>query len=306
MSPSISGAVLSIYILLAVLTSIFAFTRWFKGPGKLISELIERTVSWWVIVTVTVVGLFLHDVIATLSLMALSFFCFREIIQKFDLGKDHKKVLRACYIAIPIQYLFAYNNDFESFLVFIPVIMFIYLSLRSVSTGETDGISKTMGVVHWSLMMTVFSLSHIALFYSHNFDAIPQEKKYALILYLILATELNDVFQFTWGKIFGKRKICPTISPKKTFEGFLGGILSTMALSYFLQNFIGATTAQSLVYGFAIAASGFLGDITFSALKRDLKIKDLGSTLPGHGGLLDRVDSLTLTSIAFFYVIKLF
>jgi phosphatidate cytidylyltransferase len=298
-------ALISIYSVLALVTSAFGAVRWLKGPGKMINELIERTLSWWVILTVATVCLFINDIAATISLMVLSFFAFHEIISKYNLPKEHMRVLRISYVAIPLQYLFAYLNMFDVFLVFIPVFGFFALSLRSVATGRTEEISKAMGVIHWSLMMTVFTFSHVALLYHHPMSSVTTENKYALVLFLIATTELNDIFQFTWGKLFGKHKIVPEVSPKKTAEGLLGGLLSTMALSYALAGFIGVTPIQAVILGFLISITGFFGDITFSAVKRDLNIKDLGSSIPGHGGLLDRVDSLALTAVVFFYTLQL-
>lgn len=305
MSPSISGALISVYGLLVTVTAAFAVVRLLKGPGKMISELIQRTLSWWAILTIATVCLFLNDIVATLSLMALSIFTFQEIISKYNLSETYSRVLRISYIAIPIQYLLAYFDMFDTFLIFIPVFGFFALSLRSIATGRTQEISKSIGVVHWSLMMTVFTFSHIALLYHHNFPGISSDRKYALVFFLLLVTELNDIFQFTWGKLFGKHKITPEISPKKTVEGLIGGVLSSMVLSWSLAGFIGVTQNQAVLLGFIISFIGFFGDITFSAVKRDLNIKDLGSSIPGHGGLLDRVDSLALTSMVFFYAIKL-
>ncbi|HWU43861.1 MAG TPA: phosphatidate cytidylyltransferase, partial [Bdellovibrio sp.] len=300
MNSSLSTALISIYSFLTIVTSAFALVRWIKGPGKLITELIERTLSWWAMITVAVICLFMNDLVATLSLMVLSGFAFHEIIGKYEIGKDHRKIFRICYVSIPIQYTLAYLNQYSLFLTFIPVLMFVMLSLRGVVSGTTRDISRSMGVIHWSLMMTVFSFSHIALLYSDNMPKVHVDQKYHLVLYLILATEISDVFQFTWGKLFGKHKICPDISPNKTLEGFLGGVASTTVLSFFLSSFIGVSQLDACLLGMAISTVGFFGDITFSAIKRDLNIKDLGNTIPGHGGLLDRVDSLALTSIVFF------
>ena len=305
MTASLSTALISIYSLLAVLTSAFAVVRVLKGPGKMITELIQRTLSWWVIVTVATVCLFLNDIVATLSLMTLSIFAFHEITSKYNLSKSHSRILRISYIAIPIQYALAYYDMFDVFLVFIPVFGFFALSLRSIATGATQDVSKSIGVVHWSLMMTVFTFSHIALLYHHSLPGIPAEHRYALVFFLLVVTELNDVFQFTWGKLFGKNKITPEVSPKKTVEGLAGGVISSMVLSWSMASFIGVTGLQAVILGCLISLVGFFGDITFSAVKRDLNIKDLGSSIPGHGGLLDRVDSLALTSMAFFYAIIL-
>ena len=125
-----------------------------------------------------------------------------------------------------------------------------------------------------------------------------------LLMFLILVTEMNDIFQYTWGKAFGRRKVAPMISPGKTYAGLIGGVLTTVAFATLLGPRITLLDpARSLIAGIIIGIAGFAGDLCISALKRDLKIKDFGATLPGHGGVLDRVDSLIFTAPLFFHFV---
>ena len=128
------------------------------------------------------------------------------------------------------------------------------------------------------------------------------------MLYLVVLTQANDVAQYIWGRMFGRAKITPTVSPKKTWTGFLGGVATTTLLATAAGPWLTPMDhLQSAIAGLVIGIGGFFGDINLSALKRDLGIKDTGSLLPGHGGILDRVDSLTYTAPLFFhYVYYLF
>jgi phosphatidate cytidylyltransferase len=121
-----------------------------------------------------------------------------------------------------------------------------------------------------------------------------------LLFFLVFITQFNDVAQFTWGKLFGKHKISPSVSPKKTWEGFLGGVATSIVLAALIgPQLTPMDAAWSAFAGGLISVSGFLGDITESAVKRDLGVKDAGALIPGHGGILDRIDSLTYAAPIF-------
>ena len=124
-----------------------------------------------------------------------------------------------------------------------------------------------------------------------------------LLLFLVFLTEFNDVLQFTCGKLFGKHKILPKVSPNKTWEGFLGGLIITTILGYFLSFLTPLSTPLIFLVSFMIAISGFVGDVVMSAIKRDVGVKDTGTSIPGHGGVLDRIDSLAYTAPVFFHIV---
>jgi phosphatidate cytidylyltransferase len=152
-------------------------------------------------------------------------------------------------------------------------------------------------------MLTVFSFSHIAYLMSLENISNAPEGATGLIYFLIVITQLNDVSQFIFGKLFGKKKITPLISPNKTWAGFFGGIIGTVSFGYLFRGLLPFDTLQVLLISALIAVCGFFGDLNISAIKRDLKIKDMGNLIPGHGGILDRIDSLLFSNLVFFYLI---
>jgi phosphatidate cytidylyltransferase len=181
--------------------------------------------------------------------------------------------------------------------------MFIIIPFLLVLTGETKDIIRSMCVLPTSLMLGVYGISHLALlinFPEMNNDEISGK---ALLLFLIFITEANDIMQFVWGKIFGKNKILPNVSPNKTWEGFIGGILSTTLIGYLMGFLTPLSTIQLIIISFSISILGFMGDSILSAVKRDFGVKDMGNTIPGHGGVLDRVDSLSTTASPFFHIV---
>jgi phosphatidate cytidylyltransferase len=171
--------------------------------------------------------------------------------------------------------------------------MFLFLPLALLVTGQTDGFLRAAGTLHWGLMTMVFAIGHAAYLLALPDSGNPAAGSAGLLLFLIFLTQFNDVAQYVWGKLFGRRKVAPAVSPNKTVEGLLGGVLTTTVLAWLI-----APHLTPLVSWQAPAA-----DVTISALKRDLGVKDSGSLIPGHGGVLDRVDSLTFTAPLFFHYI---
>jgi phosphatidate cytidylyltransferase len=216
-------------------------------------------------------------------------------------------VLFWAYLAIPVQYGWVAAEEYGLFVVFVPVYMFLLLPLRMVIVGETRDFLRAVGTLHWGLMTMVFSLSHVAYLLVLPLASHPVAGGAGLVLYLVVLTELNDVAQYLWGKRFGRRRVVPTVSPNKTWAGFLGGVATTVLLAWALAPLLTPLSwPMALAAGLLIAVGGFVGDVTISALKRDLGVKDSGSLLPGHGGILDRVDSLTYTAPLFFHFVRYF
>jgi phosphatidate cytidylyltransferase len=157
------------------------------------------------------------------------------------------------------------------------------------------------------LMATVFSLSHLAFLLALPEGGNPAGGGAGLVLFLVFLTEFNDVAQYVWGKLFGRHKIVPKVSPNKTWEGFLGGVATSAVCAWLLAPLLTPLSLEhSLAVGFIIPLAGFVGDVVVSAVKRDIGVKDSGSLLPGHGGILDRIDSLTYTAPLFFHFIRYF
>ena len=295
-----------ILLILGILVfSTLLFFIWGKmKPQANLTELKLRTKSWWGMAIVFILAAVINPLISYFAFGLLSFMALRELatISK-NVREADRRVLIWCYIAIPIQYVLAYNGLFNLFVIFIPIVMFIWIPFMLVMRGETTEIGRSMSVLPTQLMLTVFSLSHLAFLLSLPEIAGFNAGGRGLLLFIVFITEINDVFQFTWGKLLGRHKIIPKISPNKTWEGFIGGILTTTIIGYFLRFLTPFSETEALVVSFIVACAGFVGDVVVSAVKRDIGLKDTGTLIPGHGGILDRIDSLSITAVVFFHIV---
>lgn len=294
-----------VFLIFGILTfaTILFFVIGKLKPNANLTELKSRTKSWWVMATIFVGATLINTTISYIAIGLLSFMAFRELYSVLGFRQSDRRAIFWAFIAIPIQYYLAYIGWYGAYIIFIPIVMFLFLPLRLVLKGDTTGIIKSMASLHWILMLTVFGISHMAYLLS-----LPEIEGFSsggrgLLLFLVFLTEINDVMQFTWGKLFGKHKIIPKVSPNKTWEGFVGGVISTTIIGYFLGFLTPLSTEHLIFVSFMIAISGFFGDIVMSSIKRDIGVKDMGSSIPGHGGVLDRIDSLAYTAPVFFHLV---
>jgi phosphatidate cytidylyltransferase len=298
MTHNVAVAVLAVLGLLVVATLI----AWPQRKKK--QELWLRTRTWWVIVLLIAASIALPSWVPVALFGLISFLAFKEFVTLIPTRRADHRVLFWAYLAIPIQYYWVAVGWYGVFIIFIPVYMFMLLPLRMVIAGETQGFIKAAGTLHWGLMVTVFSLSHAAFLLALPHDVNPQAGGDGLLLYLLLLTEINDVGQYVSGKLLGRHKAVPKVSPNKTLEGLAGGVVITTGIAMLAAPYLTPLLwYQAGIVGCVLALAGFAGDVTVSAVKRDLKLKDSGSLLPGHGGVLDRVDSLTFTAPLFYHMI---
>ena len=294
-----------LYILLVIASTIAYFLKR-ANPASDHTELQQRINSWWVMITVFSLAMVLSKTVSLIFFGLISFLALKEYLSIIPTRRADRRVLFWAYLAIPFQYYWVAIDWYGMFIIFIPVYMFLLLPMRMVIIGETKRFLEAAGTLHWGLMALVFSISHLAYLLT-----LPAEGFSAggagLVLFLVFLTQFNDVAQYVWGKLFGKHKIVPKVSPNKTWEGFLGGVFTTTLCAVLLSGLLTPLSLpMAVAAGLLISISGFIGDVTISALKRDIGVKDSGSLLPGHGGILDRVDSLTYTAPLFFHFIHYF
>jgi len=295
-----------LFALLLIASLITAFLKKIS-PDKNYAELIQRVKSWWVMVTIFTLAMVLSRNVSLVFFGFISFLALKEYFSIIPTRRADRRLLFWAYLSIPLQYYWVSLEWYGMFIIFIPVYMFLFLPMRMVIIGETKNFLRAAGTVHWGLMMLVFSISHLAFLLilpaSDSFKA----GGAGLVLFLVFLTQFNDVSQYVWGKMLGKYKIIPKVSPNKTWEGFLGGIITTTILAVLLSGMLTPlSVAMAIIAGLIISVAGFIGDVTISAIKRDIGVKDSGSLLPGHGGILDRIDSLTYTAPLFFHFIYYF
>ena len=287
---------------LLLLASLVVFALRRAHPDRDYAELSSRVNSWWVMVAVFAAAMALDRTLSIVFLGFVSFLALKEYFSLIPTRRADRRVLFWAYLAIPAQFYWVAVGWYGMFIIFIPVYLFLLLPMRMVLIGETAGFLRAAGSLHWGLMLTVFNLSHMAFLLALPEARNPAGGGAGLVLFLMFLTQFNDVAQYIWGKTLGKHKIIPKVSPKKTWEGFLGGVATTTGAAWLLAPLLTPLTGwEAPAAGLLIGLAGFVGDVNISALKRDLGIKDSGSLIPGHGGILDRVDSLTFTAPLFFH-----
>ncbi len=293
----------SIYGVLAVATVIvMALKR--ARPERDYTELVKRTNSWWVIITIFAIAVVLNRTGAIIFLGFVSFMALKEYFSLVPTRRADHRVLFWAYLAIPIQFYWVYDYWYGMFIIFIPVWVFLFLPMRMMLVGTTEGFLRAAGTLHWGLMITVFNISHAAYLLSLPRIDNPETGSVGLLLFLVILTEFNDVAQYVWGKAVGRRKIVPSVSPGKTWAGFWGGVATTTAVAFLLAPYLTPLAGwHRAVAGAIIAVAGFAGDVTISAIKRDIGVKDASTFIPGHGGILDRIDSLTFSAPVFFHFV---
>lgn len=293
-----------IFALLLIATVMNGLLVW-RRPGKDWRELTLRIRTWWVIIVLFSLAILSPHWLALTFFALVSFMALKEFLTLAPSRQTDRMPLLWMFIAIPINYWLIGINWYGMFVVFIPVYAFLFLPVRMVIAGDTQGFLRFVSQHHWSLMTTVFAFSHVAFLL-----VLPDDGKQTgalLVLFLVGLTEFNDIAQYLWGKSIGRIKVMPKVSPNKTLAGLVGGVVTTTLMAAVLGPVMTPLNLPlSLLAGFIIGLSGFCGDVVMSAIKRDIGVKDSGTLLPGHGGILDRLDSLIFTAPVFFHFISYF
>jgi len=300
--PNVGIAMAAVFGLL-ILASVSRLILAAKNPDKDYTELRQRIQSWWWIVGSLFVVLAVSRAAAIAFFGLLSFLALKEFLSIVPTRQADRRVIFWAYLAIPMQYYWVYIGWYGMFMIFVPVYLFLFLPMRMVLIGETKGFIKSASLLHWAVMLTVFCISHIA--YLLRLEPLnARAGSVGLVLFLIFTTQFNDICRYIWGKMLGRHKIILKVSPNKTWEGFIGGLVTiTLCAGWIAPLLTPLTRTQGLVAGIIIASSGFIGDVVVSSVKRDLQIKDSGQLIPGHGGILDRLDSLFYAAPLFFHYI---
>lgn len=293
--------------------------EWRRIGGREEPQLRDRVRTWWVIVALFAGSLVVDPLVAVGFFALVSVLALREYFRLLPLRPADAPLRLWAYASIPIQYLWVAMGWYEMFVVFVPVYAFLLIPVRAILGGETEGIVASVAKVHWGVMATVFSLSHAAFLLAFPMGTDPrstvawpseaaQEHPGAgLLVLLVLLTQGNDVAQCLWGKSLGRRRVAPSVSPGKTWAGLLGGVGTTAAIAALAGPLLTMLTpVHAAAVGLLVGVGGFFGDLAISALKRDVGVKDSGGLLPGHGGVLDRVDSLIYSAPLFFHYLYFF
>lgn len=271
-----------------------------------VDNLNARVKAWWVMVAIFGAA-FLFGRTVTLVLFALtSFYCLREFITLTPTrAADHRSVAASFYLFIPLQYYLIGIDWLSLFTILIPVYAFLLLPALSVLGGETEDFLARTAKTQWGLMLCVFSISHAPALLMLRIPGF-EGRNFLLLFFLIAVVQMSDVLQYVFGKLFGRRKLAPRVSPSKTWEGLVGGGAAATLVGGALFWITPFSAFQAGALALAVVVAGFVGGLVMSAIKRSMGAKDWGTMIEGHGGALDRMDSVSFAAPIFFHLVNYF
>jgi phosphatidate cytidylyltransferase len=276
------------------------------GESATIINLNQRIAAWWVMVLLTGLA-FVFGKVGVLVLYAVaSFTALREFVTLIDTRRgDHHPLVVAFVVVLPAQYWLIGIEWYGLYSIFIPVYAFLLLPIIAAFRSDTIRFMERVAEVQWGLMIAVFCISHVPALLTLEIPGY-EARNLLLIAFLVLVVQASDVLQYVWGNLLGKHKIAPRLSPGKTWEGLVGGVGSATLLGAALWWITPFTPAEAAMMALVSTLIGFCGGLVMSAIKRDRGVKDWGQLIQGHGGMLDRLDSVIFAAPIFFHLTRYF
>lgn len=292
--------------ILVLASLVGAVLRWRAPPGPhaVIDNLNARINAWWVMVAVIGCAFALGYWAVILLFYGVSFYALREFLTLMPTRRsDYPALVAAFYFVLPMQYLLIGIGWYGLFSIFIPVYVFLLLPILASLGGDSKHFLERASKVQWALMLAVFCISYVPALLTLEIAGY-EGRNLLLIAFLVIVVQLSDVLQYVCGKLMGKHKIAPNLSPSKTLEGFIGGVALATLIGGALWWITPFTFWQALLIALMINILGFFGGLVMSAIKRDRGVKDWGHMIEGHGGMLDRLDSVCFAAPVFFHFVR--
>ena len=275
-----------------------------EAPSGTIDNLNARIKAWWAMIGLLAGALWIGKPGVIALFAFVSFQSLREYLSiTYTRRGDHRALLWSFFVLLPLQYFLIAIDWYGLFSILIPVYGFLLLPISASLGADATRFLERTAKVQWGLMICVYCLSHVPALLTLDIPGYAGRNA-LLIVFLILVAQSSDVLQYVWGKLFGRHKVSPAISPSKTVEGLVGGVLSSTAVGAALWSITPFTPWQAALIALTINVLGFFGGFVLSAIKRDRGIKDWGSMIEGHGGMLDRVDSISFAAPVFFHIVR--
>jgi len=292
---------------LVVASAIGYLLQWRLSPGgssTVIENLNDRIRAWWVMVVLMGLALIGGRTGVTLLFAFCSFAALREFVTLTNTRRaDHWALAVAFFIVLPVQYYLIWIGWYGFYSIFIPVYAFLLIPIIAALRGDTDHYLIRIAEVQWALMICVFCASHVPALISLDIPGY-EGRNVLLIAFLVIVVQISDVLQYVWGKLLGRTRIAPKLSPSKTVEGFVGGTLSATLIGAGLSWMTPFTPLQAALLSLIIVLMGFFGGLVMSAIKRDRGVKDWSDLIAGHGGFIDRLDSVVFSAPIFFHAVR--
>lgn len=271
-----------------------------------VDNLNARIRAWWVMAIVFMASSLTGRAGSVLLFATISLLALREFVSlRPAAAGDRRTLLWAYFAVVPLQYFLIWRGWYGLFSILVPVYCTLFVAIRAALDGDTRGFLERTATTQWGLMTCVYFVGYVPALLMLRLPG-GERANAALLFFLVLVVQLSDVLQYVWGKSIGRRPVAPHVSPAKTWEGFAGGVLSATAAGTAMWWATPFAPAQAAMMALVAALMGFAGGLVMSAIKRDLGVKDYGTLIAGHGGVLDRVDSLCFAAPVFFHVTRFF
>ena len=300
------GGVMGLLVLGTIAGMILARAVKSEAGRATVANLNARVRAWWAMVVVFGIAVMTGGIGSIVLFSLVSFLALREFVTLAPTRPgDHRALFWGFFLFLPLQYVLIAFQWYGLFSIFIPVYGFVFVAIRSVLAGDTEQFLSRTATIHWGLMVCVYCVSYAPALLTLDIPGYERENA-KLLFFLVLVVQLSDVLQYVWGKSLGRHRIAPNVSPNKTWEGFLGGVTTATLIGAALWWATPFSPWQAAAMALAITLMGFAGGLIMSAIKRDRGVKDFGTMIEGHGGVLDRIDSLCFAAPIFFHLTRFF
>lgn len=300
------GGVLALLVVSSLIGWVLSLRTNSDQGRATVQNLNARIRAWWMMVVIFGLAMATGGIGSVVLFGLTSFMALREFITLTPTRYgDHRSLFWVFFAILPLQYYLIAIKWYGLFSIMIPVYAFLLLPIRSAAAGDCEKFLERTAKIQWALMICVYCISYVPALLSLDIPGYAGQNG-KLMFYFVLVAQISDVFQYVWGKILGRHKIAPTVSPNKTWEGFIGGVACATLIGAGLWWATPFTPWQSAGMSLAITFMGFGGGLVMSAIKRDRGVKDYGNLIQGHGGVMDRIDSLCFAAPVFFHLTRYF
>ena len=274
--------------------------------GPTLANLNRRIRAWWLMVALAAAAFLVGEGGVLVLFAFVSFAALREYVTLTHSSRSDHWVLLAMFgVVIPVQYWLVWDAWYGLFTIFIPVYCFLAMPALAALRGDTKRFLERVAEQQWGVMLSVYCISHIPALATLEIPGF-EGRGLLLVAFLLITVQGSDVLQYVCGTLFGRRALASSVSPAKTWEGLAGGLAGAGLIGAMLSPMTPFIGSQAAAFAVLSAVMGIAGGLVASAIKRDLGVKDWGGLIGGHGGMLDRADSLVFAAPVFFHLVRYF
>jgi phosphatidate cytidylyltransferase len=300
------GSVLVLLVIASIAGWILARRVTSASGRATVDNINARIRAWWVMAAIFLMAVTTGAVASIVLFNLMSILALREFVTLVPTKPaDHRALFWSFFIVTPVQYVLIWLQWYGLFSILIPVYVSIFIAIRLALAGDTDRFLERVATHQWALMICVYFVSYVPALLMLRIPGYERQGP-KLMFFLVVVVQLSDVLQYVWGKSLGRRPVAPSISPNKTWEGLVGGLASATAIGAALWWATPFSPVAAALMALVLTTMGFAGGLIMSAIKRDRGVKDYGALIGGHGGVLDRIDSLCFAAPVFFHLIRYF